>query len=51
MFLESARIYRLRDEAEDLRERLQAAVGRTVNVSVASLDSDMMEDVRPAEPL
>jgi hypothetical protein len=51
LFLESARIYEVRRDRPDfaeLFELLQAAErdGRPVSIGFASLDSDLIEDVR-----
>jgi hypothetical protein len=54
-FLESARFYRLNKQhpayAGTLRLLRDAqAAGRTLNIGVASLDSDLIEDVRELSP-
>lgn len=56
LFLESARIYKLlakQPGREELLERLRAAEveRRPVRVGLASLDSDVIEDVQAAPPL
>ena len=51
LFLESARIYllpRARPDFDELRDRLRE--GRRVRIELASLDADVIEDVRARPP-